>query len=129
MRLGLIQPFPFLFLRQQLLLFRVFLLQLLRLQLMLLLDLLFLRLIRLLLPQVCVLLILLLLNFLLFLYLFGAELILLLLMPSIQLCICGRLNNGPRRCRNLVRMNCRRHDGPIGLRCLRIFVRILRTIR
>ena len=56
-------------------------------------------------------------------------LILLLLMPSIQLCICGRLNNGPRRCRNLVRMNCRRHDGPIGLRCLRIFVRILRTIR
>ena len=111
MWLRLIQPFPFLFLRQQLLLFCVFSLQLLRLQLMLLVDLQFLRLIRLMLRQVCVL------------------LILLLLVPSVQLGIRGGLNNGPRRSRNLVRMNCQTRNGLIGLRWLRAFVRVHRTIR
>jgi len=118
LRLGLLLAFLLLFLLQQFLLFRVFLLQLLRLLLMLLLYLLFFSLIRLLLREFRVFLLLLLLDSLPFLFLLRAELILLLLVLPFQLGVRGGLNNGPWRSRNLVRMDCRRRSRLIGLRSL-----------
>ena len=115
LRLGRVLPFLLLFIRQRLLLIRVFLLQLLRLRLMLLLDCLFFSRIRLLLRQFRVILLLLLLDSLPVLLLLCAELILLLLVLPIQLRIRGGLNDLPRRNRNLVRMDCRRRTRPIGL--------------
>jgi hypothetical protein len=116
LRLGRVLPFLLLFIRQHLLLIRVFLLQLLRLRLMLLLDCLFFSRIRLLLREFRVILLLLLLDSLPVLFLLCAELILLLLVLPIQLRINGGLDNLPRRNRNLVRMDCRRRTRPIGLR-------------
>ncbi len=124
MRLGRVLALLLLFLIQLFLLFRVFLLQLLRLLLMLLLYLLFFSLTRLLLGDFRVFLLLLLLDSLPFLLLLRAELILLLLVLPVQFCVRGGLNNGPRRSRHLVRMDCRRRSWPIGLRCLR---RVYRT--
>ena len=111
----MILPFLLLFVRQQFLLFRVFLLQLLRLRLMLLLDELFFGRIRLLLREFGVVLFLLLLDSLPVLLLLHAELILLLLVPIIQFGIRGGWNGDPRWNRNLVRMNCRRWTRAVGL--------------
>jgi hypothetical protein len=120
LRLGRVLPFLLLFIRQQFLLIRVFLLQLLRLRLMLLLNCLFFSRIRLLLREFRVILLLLLLDSLPVLFLLCAELVLLLLVLPIQLRIGGGLDNLPRRNRNLVRMDCRRRTRPVGLRRSRL---------
>jgi len=118
LRLGRVLPLLLLFLRQQFLRFRVFLLQLLRLLLMLLLDQLFFSRVRLLLRESRVFLVLHLLDSLPVLLLLRAELILLLLVLPVQLRIRGGLNNEPRRSRNLVRMDGRRRGRASGLRRL-----------
>lgn len=87
-----------LFVRQQFLFFRVFLLQLLRLRLMLLFNCLLPGRIRLLLREFRVFLLLQLLDSLPLLLLFRAELILFLLVFSIQLGIRGWLHHGSLRC-------------------------------
>ena len=115
-RLGRVLPFLFLFVRQKLLLIRVFLQQLLRLLLMLLLDQLFFSRIRLLLREFGVFLLLQLLDSLPFLLLLRAELILLLLVLPVQLGIRGGLNNETWRSWSLVRMDCRKRSLAIGLR-------------
>jgi hypothetical protein len=111
----LILPFLLLFVRQKLLLFRVFLKQLLRLLLMLLLNELLFGRIRLLLREFRVLLLLLLLDSLAILLLLQMELILLLLVLSVQLGIRGGLNHWSLRRRNLVWMDCRRRTRAISL--------------
>ena len=129
MRLGRVLPLLLLFLRQQFLRFRLFLLQLLRLLLMLLLDQLFFSRVRLLLRESRVFLVLHLLDSLPVLLLLRAELILLLLVLPVQLGIRGGLNSGPWRSRNLVRMDWRRGTRPIGLRWLRSVARTVgRTV-
>ena len=127
-RLGLLLTFLLLFILQTFLLFRLFLLQLLRLLLMMLLHLLFFSLIRLLLREFRVLLLLLLLDSLPFLLLLRTELILLLLVLPVQFGVRRRLDKGPWRNRNLVRMDCRRSRA-IGFRRLRGVVRVHRTFR
>lgn len=112
MRLGLVQ---LLFLLQQFLLLRVFLLQLLSLLLMLLLDLLFFSSIRRLLRQFRVFLVLLLLDSLPVLLLLRVELVLLLLVFPVQLSIRGGLNNVGWWNRKLVRMDYRRRSRAIAL--------------
>ena len=89
-------PFLLLFLLQPLLLFGVFLQQLLSLLLMLLLELLFFGGIGLLLCCLCVFLLLLLLDCLAFLQLLRVELILFLLVLSVQLGVRGRWDSGSR---------------------------------
>jgi hypothetical protein len=115
LRLGLVLAFLFLFVCQRFLLVGVFLKQLLRLLLMLLFDKLFFGGIGRLLREFRVFLLLLLLNSLPVLLLLHAELILLLLVLSVQLGIRGGRNDEPRWSRNLVRMNCRRRTRAIGL--------------
>jgi hypothetical protein len=55
------------------------------------------------------------------------ELILLLLLLPVQLGIRGRLNDRPRRSRNLVRVGCRRGNRSVDLRRLRYRVRVHRA--
>ena len=69
-----------------------------------------------LLREFCVFLVLLLLDFLPFLVLLRPELILLLLVLSVQLGVRGGLNHGAWRTRNLVRVDCERRSRPISLR-------------
>ena len=107
MRLGLVLPFLFLFVRQRFLLVGVFLKQLLRQRLMLLFDHLFLSGTRLLLGELGVFLLLLLLDSQAVLLLLCAELILLLLVLAVQFGIRGGWNYGPWRSRSLVGMDCR----------------------
>jgi hypothetical protein len=111
----LVLTFLLLFVRQKLLLFRVFLKQLLRLLLMLLLNELLFGRIRLLLREFGVVLLLLLLNFLPVLLLLRAKLILLLLVFLIQVGVRGGWNDEPGWSRSLVRMNCRSRTRAIGL--------------
>jgi hypothetical protein len=113
--LGLVLPFLLLFLSQQFLLIRVFLLQLLRLFLMLLLDSLFVGGIRLLLRNFRVFLVLLLLDSLPVLLLFCTKLILLLLVLSVEIGIRSGWKNEAWRSRNIVWMDCRRLRRAIGL--------------
>lgn len=89
-------PFLLLFLLQRLLLFGVLLQQLLGLLLMLLLELLFFGGVGLLLCCLCVFLLLLLLDCLAFLQLLRAELLLLLLVLSVELGVRGRWDSGSR---------------------------------
>jgi hypothetical protein len=128
--LGLTLPFLLLFLLQRLLLFGVLLQQLLGLLLMLLLDLLFFGGIGPLLRYLCVFLLLLLLDCLAFLQLLRAELILFLLVPSVQLGVRGRWDSGSRWRRSLARM-CDRCRWPIGWlrRVMRIGRLVWRTVR
>ena len=96
-----------LFLLKQSLLFRLFLLQLLRLRLMLLLNFRSFCFASWLLRKLCVFLIVLQLDCLPFRVLLGAQLVLLLLVLLVQRSVRGGLNDRPRRSRKLVRMNCR----------------------
>ena len=122
--LRLVLAFLLLFFLQCLLLFGVFLQQLLGLLLMLQLDLLFFGGIRLLLRELGVFLLLLLLDCLAFLHLFRVELILFLLVLGVQLGVRRRWNNGPWRRRHVVGMGCRGNRRPIAWGRLRRVIRI-----
>jgi len=106
LRLNLVLPFLFLFVRQRFLLVGVFLKQLLRLLLMLLFDKLFFGGIGWLLREFRVFLLLLLLDAQTVQLLLCAELILLLLVLAVQFGVRGGWNHGPWRSRGLVGMDC-----------------------